>query len=788
MKNFFIAILSLALFSCNMSFDISEEQNKGDKLKPTRPLIEVKKYRGALSHKTALEEYSTQNRRAGYSIVKALDSFDKAVFSKIFEVEVAGEQDFNDGYIYYLVKSATEADAVLLRSKLESVHGIVYTQPDYIVDLPQYERGYKSSTNVVSTMGLDQGNLDGDPLAKQGEYALRITKARNWYDENEKEQQGAYTAVGYGDNEVVVAIIDTGLDQTHDDFSDIVLYGKSAFKTDGTTENAGNKLRVVDANENFDGGHHGTHCAGTICALDGNNAGIAGVAYKNTKIIAYKGLGDDGRGPWWAIYGGLGDLADIVTILRKEPADRTTDEKNRIPSTVPADFQITQATVPVNMSLGGGSVDGFASEMINKALKAGVLPVVAMGNEGRTVSAFPGATQGVLSVGATTAYDTKAAFSNSGSWINICAPGSNIISSSTGTTKGVEYMNGTSMATPFVTGTLAYLLSFDEARNLTPYQLTSLLENTADKIKDPNEPEFTYDAKGFSKYYGYGRVNVLTAAQALKKGNVPKKEARYTEKVASFKVQNTTLGFTNPLENTQVYIYEKDTNVCTAVGLTLADGTVQFPGLCTDVKYIAKVNLDGELKTYEFTTNSSDVMGNGYIFAYEQNRCEISTCPNEAYPVGAPKDPWELAKLKAPWFDIYIYDADKNLIANESGFYKRFSFQCEAGMSYYCLVSAWSDKSNYEGGNYGLYIGMQQKKSINVTDSSRTKTENDTHENNNTFEEADNIFEANKDTRANGYWEIEVPGNLVSTTPTTGNEITNAGDLDYYKFIIPRNP
>lgn len=793
MKKFIIAILSLALFSCGMSVDMQKEQKPDEKKNKayTSPLVELPRYKGAFS-KENMKESASRKRREGYSIVKTTDAFDKTVFTNIFKAELAGEHNFNDGYVYYLIKSLTEADAAMLRSTLNGVAGVVYSQPDYIDEGPKYTRGLYRDKNMISTMGLDKGNLDKDPLAKQGEYALRITKARNWYDENGNEQKGAYTEIGYGDKEAVVAIIDTGLDQTHEDFKGIVLYGKSGFQDDGVTENTGNKLRVVEKTENFDGGHHGTHCAGTICALEGNNAGIAGVAYKNTKIIAYKGLSDNGKGPWWAIYGSLGDLADIVTILRKLPGERSPEENVKISelSLDNPNFQITQKTVPVNMSLGGGAMDGFAAEMINKALKAGVLPVVAMGNEGRTVSAFPGATQGVFSVGATTSYDTKAPFSNSGSWINICAPGENIISSSTGTTKGVEYMNGTSMATPFVTGTLAYLLSFDEARDLTPYQLVTLLENTADKITDKNEPDYTYDTNCFSKYYGYGRVNVLEAAQALKAGKIPASEKRYTEKVATFKVENLNLGETNPLADMRVYVYDKATNVCTAVGITGDNGIVQFPGLCTGEQYVAKVNFYGEVKEKEFTVSSADVMGAGYAFTYAQNLCFVSTCPNEAYPAGAPKDPWEKANLEAPWLNVFIYDENHKLLTVDSGFYKKLSFKCEPGKTYYCVIAAYPDESgdNYEGGNYGLYIGTELKDSINVNDGTRNKSANDSYEENNTFEQADKRFKEKEATRPNGFWQVEIPANLVSATPATGNKFTPGGDVDIYKFIVPSAP
>lgn len=782
MKKILSLVLSLAiLISCKMS--VNDIANKPNSEKQTTISPKTKIKHGG-SNGITLPTNDTEQQaitiRESHSIVKTVVDFDGSIFEKFFDTTVEGEMDFSDGYKYFFVKSKNEAAACNLRKILETAEGVVYSQSDYVRILPPV-RGKINNENAGVFSIVDNGDLDkdGDPIGFQEEYALRITKARNWYDENGTPQDGAYKKYGYGENEVVVAIIDTGLNQLHKDFDGVLLYGKSAFDTDGITEG---KLRVVDVSENFDkGSGHGTHCSGTICAKGENGKGIAGVAFKNTKLISYKGLSDKGSGSWQAIYGGLGDLAEIVTILRKDPNTRTSAEKAKIPTSVPNDFQINQKTVPVNMSLGGGSMDPFSVEMINKALAAGVLPVIAMGNEGRTITASPAIISGVCSVGATTAYDTKANFSDSGTWINICAPGHNIISTGNFGPDTYQYMSGTSMATPFITGVFAYLLSFDEARDLTPYQLITLLEKTADKISSPNEADFKYDSSGYSKYYGYGRVNVLKAVEYLKTKKIPAENERYSENPVTFVVNNTASGSTEPLSGQKVYVYETNSNICTAVGITDAEGKVFFWGLKSGVKYVAKILFFEELKEIGFTPNS----GSGeYTFEFTKNLCFISTCENRAYDEAY--EPYKLAGLPKPWLNVILFDKDKNEIAYAGGFYPKLVAEVEPGAAYYVVIVAWADGAKYEGGNYGLYIGRDYRDFIRLYDNGRTNPlANDTHEDNNTFDEADKKFSDMQNAAPNGYWEREIPGNLLPQTPNTGNDFSDKGDVDIYKFIMP---
>ncbi|HPE37703.1 MAG TPA: dentilisin complex serine proteinase subunit PrtP, partial [Spirochaetales bacterium] len=369
----------------------------------------------------------------------------------------------------------------------------------------------------------------------------------------------------------------------------IVEYAKSAWSFDGTafTYNGdGQPFTVIPTGENWDDEAHGTHVSGTIAARGNNGVGVAGVAWKNVKLISYKVFCDNEVGTSdWAIYGSLGDLAAWAE-------DQRTNHG------------MTQATIPVNMSLGGSYAGSFELEMVNYALEQGVLPVVATGNDGMRTGQYPAAYQGILAVGATNGKDEKVHFSNSGHWISVSAPGFDIISTGNGSslwnssgdgygTGGKDYrqteyqwMSGTSMATPFVTGTIGYILSFNPT--LTPYQVKRVLELTADDK----------GVAGFDEDYGYGRVNVLRAATMVRTGTgLPADNSHYLNTKIVASVENISSNYDSGLgAGLEKAVAGATVNVVDSLGRFVAmgmtngtDGSVEFRGL-TAGTYTLKVN------------------------------------------------------------------------------------------------------------------------------------------------------------------------------------------------------
>jgi subtilisin family serine protease len=126
-----------------------------------------------------------------------------------------------------------------------------------------------------------------------------------------------------------------------------------------------------------------------------------------------------------------------------------------------------------------------------------------MGNNGQEVKMFPGACDGVISVGSTDSADARSSFSNFGPWISVTAPGSKIWSTlpTTGSQMGTGYgmASGTSMATPAVAGLAGLVRS--QFPGFNQAQVKAKIESSADDL----------GAKGFDKEFGHGRINVFKA-------------------------------------------------------------------------------------------------------------------------------------------------------------------------------------------------------------------------------------------------------------------------------------
>jgi cell division septation protein DedD len=160
----------------------------------------------------------------------------------------------------------------------------------------------------------------------------------------------------------------------------------------------------------------------------------------------------------------------------------------------------------INMSLGGPTYSQTLEDAVNYAWNHGVVIVAAAGNSNSTTAFYPAFFTNVIAVGATDAQDAKASFSNYGSsWVDIAAPGVNVYS----TYKNATYasLSGTSMATPFVSGTAALVW----ARNLCQSNacVRNQLESTADHIP------------GTGSNWAWGRINAYNAVKNLSNSPIP---------------------------------------------------------------------------------------------------------------------------------------------------------------------------------------------------------------------------------------------------------------------------
>ncbi len=222
-----------------------------------------------------------------------------------------------------------------------------------------------------------------------------------------------------------VAVLDTGLDITHEDLQGLnVVWGYSYYS--GNREISGGECTPDNWKLCDDGQGHGTHVTGTIAAQD-NTIGVIGVA-TNVNIYTIKVLSDRGSGSYSAISNGI-----IVATNGPDGVVGTAD-----------DAQV------ISMSLGGSSGTTELENAVNYAINNGVILVAATGNDGADTPSYPAAYPGVMKIGAMDVDNNIASFSNRGE--DIFAPGVDVLSTTGG---GYESWSGTSMATPHVAAVVA---------------------------------------------------------------------------------------------------------------------------------------------------------------------------------------------------------------------------------------------------------------------------------------------------------------------------------------------
>lgn len=262
--------------------------------------------------------------------------------------------------------------------------------------------------------------------------------------------------ISEGSSDVIVAIVDTGIDLHHPEFKGKLVGGYNVIKD--------------SHNPNDDNGH-GTHVGGIIAARANNRDGIAGITWKS-KIMPVKAIGADGSGTAF----------DIAQGIRW-----ATDNGARV----------------INLSVGNYTPSAALQEACTYAYDHNVVLIAATGNDASNQPGYPAAYKEVVGVSAVDHNKKFADFSNYGDYVDVVAPGVDI--ASTYIYNDYAALSGTSMACPHVTALASLIVSVNPS--LSSKEVMDIIRKTAVDLGD----------SGRDQYFGYGLIDVKSALQLASK-------------------------------------------------------------------------------------------------------------------------------------------------------------------------------------------------------------------------------------------------------------------------------
>jgi subtilisin family serine protease len=281
-----------------------------------------------------------------------------------------------------------------------------------------------------------------------------------------------------GTTDVVIAVIDSGLDTTHPDLTGQLWTNPGEIAGNGVDDDNNGYVDDVrgwnfvnDDADLSDNTGHGTQVAGVIAAVTDNGQGVAGVCW-NCRLMVVKVTQPGGVANY-------SDIAAGVAYATQKGAD------------------------VINLSLGGYSDSATLKAAIAAASETAVV-VGGAGNDNKNVSFYPAAYDDyVLAVAGTTTSDTKVGTSNYGPWVDVSAPGEVITTTFSG--GGYGATSGTSMAAPFAAGLAGLLQS--QHPSWSPGLVRAHIVHTADEIDGLNP--------GYEGQLGSGRVDAGQAVNTV---------------------------------------------------------------------------------------------------------------------------------------------------------------------------------------------------------------------------------------------------------------------------------
>ncbi|MEM6631809.1 MAG: S8 family serine peptidase [Bacteroidota bacterium] len=369
----------------------------------------------------------TRQSLEGSAILREHEEFVSA-FQQQYRVAVRHAEPVFQAMVDKMVAQRISEPELLqeYRERSESRRGYSFTG-----GTPSYE------IQFCRTLCLWVETKDVGPLVKQIEenatllgnvgYKLTSISANEVYRLNEEpndpwfSQQYAHTLTGasaawdkqLGSEDIVIGVIDTGIDPNHEDLVDNLLPGR-----DFVNLSSVEPWQRVEGEDYFgedddpsDTDGHGTAVSGVVAAKNNNGIGVAGVC-PNCKIL-----------PIRAFFQAF--LEDEIDGRTDTILESTSDDVFLARSVT---WAIDQGADILNFSFGGESPNGRSLvQAIRLAVDNGIVMIGAAGNEDSEAPQYPAANESVISVASTNANDQRSSFSSYGTWVDVSAPGSQIL-------------------------------------------------------------------------------------------------------------------------------------------------------------------------------------------------------------------------------------------------------------------------------------------------------------------------------------------------------------------------